>query len=380
MQLQEEIYIPKKQYGGLDFLRSIAICWVFIFHYQGGDFYEWFYKVKDFGWTGVDLFFVLSGFLIAQQLFKEANSSNTISLTKFYIKRFLRILPAYFFILFLYFSIPVFREKPVLSPLWKYLTFTQNIGLNPSETNAFTHAWSLCIEEQFYIVFPFIVLLLSFFKAQKKIFYIIAVLFLFTCLIRMYLWNNNLDPIKYPDASQGNFWITWMYYPTYSRLDGLLSGITVAAIFEYLPNLRDKLLKFGNLFFVFGCAILVGAYFLCIDRRSYNANVFGFPAISIGYGFCVIAALCQNSFLYKINFSFFKATAILSYAVYLCHKAICHYCHVYFTKHGVNDEGNIMLLICIVATLIAALIIRYLVEKPFLKLRDHFLLKQQNNI
>ncbi len=375
MQSLEEQNLKSKQFGGLDFLRTIAICWVFMFHYSGGDFYIWFNKVVSFGWTGVDLFFVLSGYLIAQQLFKEACANNTVSIKKFYVKRFLRIFPAYFFVLFLYFCIPIFRERPVLSPLWKYLTFTQNIGLNPRDTNAFTHAWSLCIEEQFYIVFPFVVLLLSYFKAQKKIFYIIGALFLFTCLIRLYLWNNNLDPIKYPKGDEGNFWVTWIYYPTYSRLDGLLTGITIAAIFEYLPNLRDRLLKLGNFILVIGITILMGAYFLCMNRVSYNANVFGFPAVAIGYGFCVLAALCPNSLLYKINFSFFKTMAILSYAVYLCHKAICKLCHIYFSKHGVDDEGNLMLLICIVATLLAALIIRFLVEKPFLKLRDKILLK-----
>ncbi len=373
----EKAPVFKKENGGLHFLRTIAICWVFIFHYQGGYFYDWFYSVISFGWTGVDLFFVLSGYLIAQQLFKEANANNRISVKRFYVKRFFRILPAYFFILFLYFCIPIFKEKPILSPLWKYLTFTQNIGLNPSETNAFTHAWSLCIEEQFYIVFPFIVLLLSYFKAQKKIFNIVGALFLFTCFIRLYLWENNLDPIKYPNGDDGNFWITWMYYPTYSRLDGLLTGITIAAIFEYLPTLRDTLLEFGNLFFIIGCAILVGAYFLCISRTSYNANVLGFPTVAIGYGFCVMAALCPNCFLYKINFSIFKAIAILSYAVYLCHKAICKMCHIYFSRHGIDDEGNLMLLICIGATLLAALIIRFLVEKPFLKWRDTILVKKE---
>ncbi len=375
MELQNRTNSINKHNGGLDFLRTIAICWVFMFHYVWGNFYPWLNKITSFGWTGVDLFFVLSGYLIAQQLFEEANSSNTISIKKFYIKRFLRILPAYFFVLFLYFCVPIFRERPVLSPLWKYLTFTQNIGLNPRDTNAFTHAWSLCIEEQFYIVFPFVVLLLSYFKAQKKIFYIIGALFLFTCLIRLYLWNNNLDPIKYPDAYKGNFWITWIYYPTYSRLDGLLTGITIAAVFEYLPNLTNRLLKLGNLFLVIGIAILVGAYFLCLNRVSYNANVFGFPTVALGYGFCVLAALCPNSFLYKMNFSFFKRIAILSYAVYLCHKAICKLCHIYFSKHGVDEDGNLMLLICIVATLLAALIIRFLVENPFLKLRDKILLK-----
>ena len=375
MHLQDENHFQKKHFDGLDFLRTIAISWVFIFHYNGGDFYEWFYNIKDFGWTGVDLFFVLSGYLIAQQLFKEANSNNDVSIKKFYIKRFLRILPAYFFVLILYIFIPSFRERPVISPIWKSVTFTQNINLDPSIYNAFTHAWSLCIEEQFYLFFPAIVLLLVIWKAQKKVFYIIAVLFLFTFFLRFYLWNNYLDPLKVPSEEQGNFWVTWIYYFTLSRLDGLLTGITIAAVFEYLPALKNRILKHGNLIFSIGCAVLLGAYFLCFNRHSFNGSVFGFSVVSIGYGCLVTAALCPNSFLYKMNFSFFKTIAILSYAVYLCHKAICHLCHVYFSKLGVDDEGNVMLCICIIATIIAAIIIRYLVEKPFLKWREYILLK-----
>ncbi len=369
--------LKEEHLGGLDFLRTLAICLVFIFHYQGGDFYDWVYNIIGFGWTGVDLFFVLSGYLIARQLFNEAQHKNKISIKTFYIKRAFRILPAYFFVLLLYIFIPVFRDHPVISPVWKSVTFTQNIGLDPNVYNAFTHAWSLCIEEQFYLFFPAIVLLLVIWKAQKKVFYIILVLFLFTFFFRYYLWTNYLDPLKVAVEQQGNFWVTWIYYFTFSRLDGLLTGIAIAGIFVYKPFLREKIIKKGNLIFVIGCGILLGAYFLCEKRQSFNGSVFGFSVLSIGYGCWVTAALCPNCFLHKINFAIFKNTAVLSYAVYLCHKAICHLCHVYFSRHGVDEEGNVMLCICIAATVIAAIVVRYFVEKPFLKLRDKVVEKRR---
>jgi peptidoglycan/LPS O-acetylase OafA/YrhL len=375
IQKQSQNNLQKEQYGGLDFLRTIAILMVFIFHYQGGDFYDWMYTIKDFGWTGVDLFFVLSGYLIAKQLFAEANSTNKISIKKFYLKRAFRILPAYFFILIVYFSVPIFRENPVLSSLFSYLTFTQNIGLNPSVTNAFTHCWSLCIEEQFYIVFPILLFLFCVYKSQKRIFYCIAVLFIFTILIRIILWNLYVDPIKNPDVIETNFWITWIYYPTYSRLDGLLTGITIAGIFEYLPSWKKWLVTKGNLWLAIGLSIIVVAFYLFNDRQGYNANVYGFQTIALGYGFIVLSAICPSSLLFKINFSLFKTFAILSYSMYLCHKGICHICQNYFTKLGVDDEGNTMLLICISSTILTAIIIRYLIEKPFLHWRDSLLLK-----
>jgi peptidoglycan/LPS O-acetylase OafA/YrhL len=366
--------LNKEQYGGLDFLRTIAILMVFIFHYQGGDFNDLFLGIKDFGWTGVDLFFVLSGFLIAKQLFAEANTSNKISIKKFYIKRAFRILPAYFFILAIYYFVPIFRESPVLSPLYRYLTFTQNIGLNPRINNAFTHCWSLCVEEQFYILFPLILLLFCFYKMQKKVFYLIAVLFIFTILIRIFLWNSFVDPIKNPFAIKNNIWVTWIYYPTYARLDGLLTGITIAGIFEYLPKWKTWLQTKGNTLLVIGISIVVVAFYVCKDRFGFTANAHGFQTVALGYGFIVLSAICPSSILYKINFRFFKTIAILSYAMYLCHKGICHICQTYFEELGFNEEGNFMLLICLAATIFSAVLIRYLIEKPFLKCRDSLLL------
>ena len=70
--------VTKKLYG-LDHLRTLAIAWVFFFHYPGVEMPEWGWDIKDFGWVGVDLFFVLSGFLIASQLFTELQKTSTIS-------------------------------------------------------------------------------------------------------------------------------------------------------------------------------------------------------------------------------------------------------------------------------------------------------------
>ncbi len=140
---------------GLDHLRALAIILVFLFHYpriQGSS--GWIDTISDFGWTGVDLFFVLSGFLISSQLFMSLRKTDSLELKSFYIKRAFRILPVYLFMLILYFSFPYLRERGDLSPWWKYLTFTQNYGLDLSRYSTFSHAWSLCVEEQFYLIFP----------------------------------------------------------------------------------------------------------------------------------------------------------------------------------------------------------------------------------
>jgi peptidoglycan/LPS O-acetylase OafA/YrhL len=71
-------------------------------------------------------------------------------------------------VLAIYFLIPAAKEREALAPLWKYLTFTQNIGLDVSTKGAFSHAWSLCIEEQFYLFLPLILIGLVNLRVIKK--------------------------------------------------------------------------------------------------------------------------------------------------------------------------------------------------------------------
>ena len=364
---------------GLDFLRTLAITLVFFFHYPGvADMPQMAWKIIDFGWAGVDLFFVLSGFLIARQLFAELKATNTISVKQFFIKRFFRIIPVYIVVLSLYFLVPVFRERESLPALWRFLTFTQNVGLDPSINGTFSHAWSLCIEEQFYLFFPLIIATLAYFKIPKKGVYIIVSLFLFTCLIRLYIWNIYMAPLIGKEGGDGNFWVTWMYYPTHTRLDGLLTGISIAGLVVFYPALKEKITKYANLLLVIGLMILIGAYFLCFPRNSFNANVFGFPLIAIGFGFIVFAAISPHCILYKFKSRITSSIAILSYSIYLIHKAIRHLCFLYFGKMGIDEESYWMLLLSIVFTMLGALILRYTIEKPFLKLRDKILANKTN--
>src|SRR6201995_5703126 len=86
---------------GLDHLRAFAILYVILFHYQFFGHPAWVKTIAGFGWSGVDLFFVLSGFLISGQLFGTIAKGKQISLSEFFIKRFFRIIPPFLFVVFL---------------------------------------------------------------------------------------------------------------------------------------------------------------------------------------------------------------------------------------------------------------------------------------
>jgi peptidoglycan/LPS O-acetylase OafA/YrhL len=365
---QSEANSPKKLYG-LDHLRAIAISFVFLFHYfilSGGQ-PGWLPSLAKFGWTGVDLFFVLSGFLISSQLFGQIKQGEIISFKIFFLKRFFRILPAFWLTVGLYFCFPIFREKEALPPVWEFLTFTQNLGLNLKDYGTFSHAWSLCVEEHFYLFLPVLLILLQLSKLFNKSYWLIIALFLFGFAIRTYSFNILYLP-KINSDDSWMYWYKYIYYPTYNRLDGLLVGVSIAGIYQFLPNIWNKISKFGNQFLIFSLLVLTGAYFLCEDPQSYSASVLGFPLVAIGYGFMVVGAICPTSFLFKWNTKVTTFIATLSYAIYLTHKGIIHMTHQLLADFKI--ESNLMLIICIITCAIAAFLLNLTVEKPFMKLRN----------
>lgn len=357
------------KFYGLDHLRALAIILVFLFHYYilSGGQPAWLPDAASFGWTGVDLFFVLSGFLISFQLFTQIKAGQTIVFKTFFLKRFFRIIPAFLVTVALYFCIPFFREKESLPPLWKFLTFTQNLGLDLRVYRTFSHAWSLCVEEHFYLFLPLILIFLQAKKWLGKGWWLLIALFLLGFLARLYSYHTLYLPVSEEQYS----WTTWykyIYYPTYNRLDGLLVGVGIAAIYHFVPGLWNRLTRYGNLFIIAGLLILTGAYFVCEDQMTFYASVWGFPLIALGYGCLVTGAVSPNNFLYKWHSKVTTTIATLSYAIYLTHKGVIHMTHRLLEDF--NLDANLLLVISMATCVLFAWVLHLLVEKPFMRLRN----------
>jgi peptidoglycan/LPS O-acetylase OafA/YrhL len=362
---------PPDRLYGLDHLRTLAITLVFLFHYKilVGGFPDGMADLIQFGWTGVDLFFVLSGFLIASQLFAILQKGQKINLKTFFLKRFFRIMPLFGVVLGIYFCFPAFREKEALPPLWKFLTFTQNLGLNLKDYGTFSHAWSLCVEEHFYLIFPIILISLQGTRFFKKSYWLLIGLGLLGFALRMYYWNQYYLPYIEADFAVIE-WYKYVYYPTYNRLDGLLVGVSIAGIYQFSPNLWSKIAPLGNYFLVISLIILATAYVLCADAQSYQASVFGFPLVALGYGLMVMSAISYNSFLYKWQSKGTTLIATLSYALYLTHKGIIHLTQLVCTHFNKGMSSHWILLISIFFCILVAWLLHWAIEKPFLKLRN----------
>jgi peptidoglycan/LPS O-acetylase OafA/YrhL len=336
---------------------------------------DWLPKVASFGWTGVDLFFVLSGFLISSQLFLQIKQGQLISFKTFFIKRFFRIVPVFTVTVAIYFCFPYFREKEVLPQLWRFLTFTQNLGLNIKDFGTFSHCWSLCVEEHFYLFLPIILIFLQYSKLFSKSYWLLIALFLFGFAIRIYNFNYLYLP-KIEDENSWMYWYKFIYYPTYNRLDGLLVGVSIAGIYQFLPNFWSKLSIYGNQFIALSLCVLTSAYFLCEDQQTFNASVFGFPLIAIGFGFMVFGAISPTSFLYKWDSKITTFIATLSFSIYLTHKGIIHMTHKLLD--GFKIDSNLMLIICIATCVFGAYLLRLIIEKPFMNLRNKITVKINN--
>lgn len=363
-----------QKFYGLDNLRAFAVIMVILFHYpRWFDHPAWFPEVLKFGWTGVDLFFVLSGFLIASQLFTQIIKEGTFSIKEFYIKRFFRIIPIYYFVLALYFIFPVLSGDQLLPPLWKFLTFTQNLGFTDFDTHrAFGVVWSLCVEEHFYLLLPVTLLLLLKTGWLKKAGLLLLILFATGFLIRLYGWYEIYIPQSNGIENRA-LWIQIIYYPTYCRLDGLLVGVAIAGLYNYLPSFFSRIKKYANGIIVVGLLILIVTYFICGKGLSFNRSIFGFPLVSIGFGCLVLSAIISNSFLYKWKSVVLTKIAELSYVLYLIHMAVIPVTQTILLDFGIAKDSNLTFVLSMIFCVVVAFVLHYSIEKPFMKMRRRFL-------
>ena len=358
---------PENKLYGLDHLRALAIMMVFFYHYQMPMFGhpEWLPEFSGFGWTGVDLFFVLSGFLIASQLFEEMKKTGVISFKTFFIKRFLRIMPAFWVVVGLYYFLPAFHEREKFLPVWRYLTFTQNLGLNVRTFGAFSHAWSLCVEEHFYLLLPVVIVCMGYCTAIKKWVVLLSAMLLTTIILRHQIWNN----LHVDSDDFGVNWYQSIYYPTYTRLDGLVIGVAIAAFYQFAPDTWRRISKYGNLWLMMGLGLLTGAWFLCNDQFTYSASVWGFAVVALGYGAIVVGAISVDSLLYKWQSRVTTFLATISYSLYLTHKGVIHVTQNIAALWQIPVSGNVMMLICVVACVLSAYLLHVVVEKPVMWVR-----------
>lgn len=336
MKLLKPIFTAGKE-PTLDGLRAWAILLVLFTHVcqtiPGLSFVwgkvEWATPLYN-GWIGVDLFFVLSGFLVGGQVFR-AFEDKRFSFFHFYARRSLRIFPAYFSVLALVGL--TWSAFPAVRP---YFNLDSDISLSVILKNCFfitnyfpadmgVASWSLSIEEQFYLLIPIVFTLLAKYQKKTKLFVFMQMISI--CLIiRMITYRYYDIGPGYPDIPLKDR----IYSPFHTRMDALAAGVCAYILhesdFKIVLAFAASYLRFLGLLFV-GYVFLTGAL-----AGGWFETTLQYTLLAVGFGSMLLGVLNdKTSYLARfLSASIWVPIARLSYSIYLVHILVINAVHYAF--------------------------------------------------
>ena len=334
----------------LDGLRGVAILMIIAYHYFTG------FYIFDFGWSGVDLFFILSGYLLSGRILPYLSDKKII--WKFYFNRILRIVPLYFSFLMIFYLVFYLVASTETQNLYNhqqnpfsFFFFTSNwmFILNYSSVqNNLSHLWSLSVEEQFYLIFP-----LYIFIIEKKILLLKSTIILIVIvLILRCISYNFIDKIEFIKN-------TWN---TFYRMDCFFLGLLIYLLKEngFLEK-NDKWI--GLVLTICVLSILIGGIYEHTFRINHFFVTIGFTIVAVAYGCIIILVINERkNFLKKITSN---ATLIffgkISFGLYIFHWPIYltmfSFINFFMRKTGIYLNAiNIQLVNIIISSFIATVI------------------------
>ena len=355
-------YLPS-----IDSLRALAVLAVIIYHVD--------VNYLPGGFLGVDLFFVLSGYLISSLIIKEYKKTGSLNLYNFYIRRARRLLPAVYFMITVGIVVMVMFNGVLLkkshldaifgyiySSNWWYIFHKLDYFDSFGSQSPFKHLWSLAIEEQFYMIFPLLFLLINrkkkdkdgFYKLNRNFLYVILGVILVSLIAHIILFDiNNISRI---------------YFGTDTRAFSLLVGV-VGAILYPMDKLNTKITPQENLVYSVVSLISIAALItIMIYTSEYNTWLYrgGFLLVAILGIIIIISSGKQHTVMAKL-LSFKPVVFIgkISYSLYLWHFPVL----VLTTPVSEIGKPNIFFVVLrVILTFILAIISYALVETPIRKL------------
>jgi peptidoglycan/LPS O-acetylase OafA/YrhL len=342
----------------------MAILLVVLFHNFS------FIKYFHLGWLGVDLFFVLSGFLITEILLNTVGHKGYLKC--FFLKRVLRIFPLYYLVLS--FSLFVLPQVPSLKDnvayylehqtwLWLYLQNWLFIIHKPEDTNFLVHFWSLAVEEQFYLLWPFVILWL---RKPKLLLSLVSLILLFVVCLRIWLWTNHPEIHSY--FNPYNF----------TRVDGLCVGCILALI----KQLDFNLLRRYNTPIVLALALSNFGFYFFNQANSFSfpyVPFFGYTSFAIVFALLVYEAVLERNNIINTIFTLapLKFLGRISYGFYVFHYPIYaglapKLRDASMQQYGIPMQTSLIIsaFISTLLALIISIISYYTFEKRFLRLKS----------
>ena len=324
-------------------LRGIAVLAVLFYHTD--------ISLFSGGYVGVDIFFVISGFLITNQLNYELEKKHTIDLQSFFLRRIRRLLPAFIFITLItsIFSFLIFTPSELriygaslvhasLSISNLYFYSESGYFNNDSKLNPLLHTWTLAVEEQFYIFWPLFLFLMAF---RKNIIPIIALI-----MAAISLYASQKMVIEHNQA---------VFYLMPFRVFEFLIGASLV----WLPKIKINSKIFNNIVFTLGLILII------YSIVNYNSQTIfpGFSALlpCLGAALCLYTGTTASARIILSN-SIFEKIGLISYSLYLAHWPII----VFYKRYtGTAYLNSLEAILIIAMSTILALCMYLFIEKPF---------------
>jgi peptidoglycan/LPS O-acetylase OafA/YrhL len=353
-------------YPALDGLRGIAILAVIFRHNFD------FLQITKYGWIGVDLFFVLSGFLITDILLKTKTQKNYLA--NFFIRRILRIFPLYYGAIILFFvlaaSAELLRDQynfyftnqgMVWFHLQNWLYITKS---EPTHYGMFIHFWSLSLEEQFYLVWPFVMLAC---KQMRHLASLTIVILLASIVFRFVSWAS----LENGDLNH--------YLQHMVRIDGLCVG-SLVAIWKAssAETAKKKIFQLGAiLLFLHAIVFLLSKL---VFKPFPHFSILGYSSIAVLFGMLLTILLEKRNRLTKMIFEnkLLVGVGKISYGLYVFHWPILVLFRIYFLQYlmekgvALNLSYTMASLFATFAAILVSIASYHLMEKKILALKDVF--------
>ncbi|MCP4547887.1 MAG: acyltransferase [bacterium] len=359
----------------LDVLRGLAILLVIGNHFitppdSAGCLRPLALWLFRFGWTGVDLFFVLSGFLIGGLLFNEIRNSGTFDFRRFIIRRGLKIWPAYLvYILAVYALLVLFGDDTTGSALHRLvpnLLHLQNYLGSPRG-----HTWSLAVEEHFYLLLPLFLLIAL--RGKRNDTPLTAVPIAAIALMTL------CTALRLGTALHLPFDFTTHQFPTHLRLDSLFFGVLLAYLRSFRPDLLKPFAHHRRLTALAGLALLTPLMMLELNTSILYQSL-GLTMLYLGWGLILLAAVLRPPHVQParatLPLKLLACTGYFSYSIYLWHLDLAWQPIRFLSRRGFLglDSGPAawiitMTLYTLLSIVTGALMAR-IVEMPILRLRD----------
>jgi len=351
----------------LDMLRGVAVLSVLFSHIYkvpASVAGEWWAaclaQMRSMGWVGVDLFFVLSGFLVSGLIFSELKKHQSFQGGRFLIRRGFKIYPAYYIsILVGLLQVATMPHNQVTNQyIASLLVFLQNyFPTNTLTEPMWSHMWSLAVEEHFYIALTLVFIILLQLKKDLRVVPKLCIfVFGFSCLMRALLCCNH----KFDGQI---FYSPYVY--THCRIDALAFGVMLAYFYHNEgEQLKELVTSRKTLWFVLGLALISPC--LVFQLNNFFTLVFGLTLLYLGFGILLLVSIYSQEMpilsraLAKVGF--------YSYSIYVWHRLVWFW--VFMGTLFYPVPYGVQLIIYFASSIGFGIIAGRAIEIPFLTLRD----------